>query len=75
VTFQKLVIFKELRDVYRLFRIFRLLKSRRLRLARHVPGMGTGDRCIRNFDPLEKCPVGKLRRRKKNDIFSLLPLS
>jgi hypothetical protein len=63
VTFQESVVYKELRDEYRLFRIFRLVKSRSLWWAKHVTGIETDDRFIRNLEHLQK--FWKLRKRRR----------
>ena len=61
---------KELRDLYSLRNIVRVIKSRRIRWAGHVARMGKG-RCVHRVlvgKPDGKRPLGRPRRRWEDNI-------
>jgi len=59
---------EELRDLYSLSNIVRVLKSRRMRWAGHVARMGEGRGVHRVGKPEGKRPLGKPRRRWEDNI-------
>ena len=61
---------EELRDIHSLPNIVRVVKSRRMRLSGHVARMGEGRGVHRVLvgEPVGKIPLGRPRRRWKDNI-------